>query len=41
MKQASGILKLFPKPILSGTKIEMIYLQKLLKCEGIEAEVTR
>ncbi|AFY56835.1 hypothetical protein Riv7116_4414 [Rivularia sp. PCC 7116] len=37
--EASNILKLFPKPIVNGTKIEIFYLQKLLECEGIEAEV--
>ncbi|MBV6621402.1 MAG: hypothetical protein KI793_00345 [Rivularia sp. (in: Bacteria)] len=39
--KASTILKLFPKPIVDGTKIEMFYLQKLLECEGIRAEVCR
>ncbi len=39
--EASNILKLLPQPIIDGTKMEMIYLQKLLELEGIEAEVIK
>ncbi len=37
--EASKILKLFPQSIVNGTKMEMVYLQTLLKDEGIEAEI--
>ena len=37
--EASEILKRFPQPIVNGTRMEMIYLQEILKFEDIEAEV--
>ncbi|MEO1373560.1 MAG: hypothetical protein AAFW70_04380 [Cyanobacteria bacterium J06635_10] len=37
--EASQILKLFPQPVVNGTKIEMTYLQQLLKAEGIETAI--
>ena len=37
--EAFRILKIFPNSVVVGTKTEMIYLQELLKAEGIEADV--
>ena len=39
--EASKIFNTFPQPIFHGTKIEMIYLRKLLQFEGIEAEIIK
>ena len=41
MREAFNILKLFPQSTVNGTKMEMVYLQKLLESEGIEAEVIK
>lgn len=39
IREALNIMKNFPEVIVNGTRMEMMYLQKLLEAEGIEGNI--